>query len=450
MAHLEVMKLRLLATVLCVLAALPVAAQNTDIEALSGLQFNFGNPGARSLGMGGAFVAVADDASAAESNPAGLTILRKSEVSLETRRVTMSQNFVTGGVYPYVTRADFPSERESVSFASVVMPTNAGTFAIYFHRPLDFHNAVDLTGRYSTPTFYLAPEGPVSATRCSEMDDCRQHQIYPFATAANLSMETFGAAYARAWRGFSAGIAVRYHQFSETATTYRRDLDAPGQPVFVVSQTNGGQIFGRKNDTDVTWSAGLKWAGKRVSLGAVYKAGAGFPAPVWAGLQGTQSPALIGSTDFHTPDEIAAGVAFRPAKNLTISADAVRMSYSRLTDQFISVMEYGANPGGMEIVRGYSTSDGTELHAGAEYFFVTRVPFAIRAGWWRDPAHAVVYGGDMVTSHDVAARILFPGAEAESHYSAGLGLSWQRFQIDAAYDTSRTLKTASVSFIARY
>jgi hypothetical protein len=31
-------------------------AQNTDIEALSGLKFNFGNPGARSLAMGGAFI----------------------------------------------------------------------------------------------------------------------------------------------------------------------------------------------------------------------------------------------------------------------------------------------------------------------------------------------------------------------------------------------------------
>ena len=53
--------------------ALPALAQNTDIESLSGLQFNFGNPGARSLGMGGAFLGLADDASAAEANPAGLT-----------------------------------------------------------------------------------------------------------------------------------------------------------------------------------------------------------------------------------------------------------------------------------------------------------------------------------------------------------------------------------------
>ena len=40
-----------------ILAAFPALAQNTDIESLSGLQFNFGNPGARSLGMGARFSA---------------------------------------------------------------------------------------------------------------------------------------------------------------------------------------------------------------------------------------------------------------------------------------------------------------------------------------------------------------------------------------------------------
>ena len=45
---------------LCTLISLPALAQNTDIEALSGLQFNFGNPGARALGMGGAFLGLAE------------------------------------------------------------------------------------------------------------------------------------------------------------------------------------------------------------------------------------------------------------------------------------------------------------------------------------------------------------------------------------------------------
>ena len=78
---------------ICVAVTAPLAAQNTDIESLAGLQFNFGNPGARSLGMGGAFLGLADDASAAEANPAGLTILRKPEVSIEARNYQEQQIF---------------------------------------------------------------------------------------------------------------------------------------------------------------------------------------------------------------------------------------------------------------------------------------------------------------------------------------------------------------------
>src|SRR5438445_6909940 len=92
---------------LALTAALPVFAQNTDIESLSGLQFNFGNPGARSLGMGGAFLGLADDASAAEANPAGLTILRKPEISFEGRNFEEQQLFTTSGTFPEINRTAF-------------------------------------------------------------------------------------------------------------------------------------------------------------------------------------------------------------------------------------------------------------------------------------------------------------------------------------------------------
>src|SRR3982750_3671079 len=86
---------------------LQLAAQNTDIESVSGLQFNFGNPGARSLGMGGAFLGLADDASAAEPNPAGLTILRKPEISVEGRNYVQDQVLTTSGTYPDIARTAF-------------------------------------------------------------------------------------------------------------------------------------------------------------------------------------------------------------------------------------------------------------------------------------------------------------------------------------------------------
>ena len=68
------------------LAGLPNAAfAQVNVEAMQGVQFDFLAPGARSMAMGGAFVAVADDATAALTNPAGLSKLTRSEVSFELR-----------------------------------------------------------------------------------------------------------------------------------------------------------------------------------------------------------------------------------------------------------------------------------------------------------------------------------------------------------------------------
>src|SRR5438477_11736024 len=78
----------LLLTLLLLAPAVPAVAGDKGLinsETFSGFQFNFNNPGARSLGMGGAFVAVADDATAVVANPAGLTILQRPELSAEVK-----------------------------------------------------------------------------------------------------------------------------------------------------------------------------------------------------------------------------------------------------------------------------------------------------------------------------------------------------------------------------
>ena len=67
-----------------VLGSLPALAQTTS-GLNAGSQFDFSLPGARSLSLGGAFVALADDATAVWGNPAGLTILTRPEVSVEGR-----------------------------------------------------------------------------------------------------------------------------------------------------------------------------------------------------------------------------------------------------------------------------------------------------------------------------------------------------------------------------
>src|SRR5690554_2893241 len=62
---------------LLVLGSLPEA--NAQLEITSSP--NVVGSGARALGMGGAFIAVADDATAASWNPGGLTQLERPEVS---------------------------------------------------------------------------------------------------------------------------------------------------------------------------------------------------------------------------------------------------------------------------------------------------------------------------------------------------------------------------------
>jgi long-subunit fatty acid transport protein len=448
-------RIAIVSGIVFLIASVPLLAQNTDLEALAGLKFNFGNPGARSLGMGGAFIGLADDASAAEANPAGLTILRKREISIEMRNTATSQSFPVGGVYPFVNEKDFPSRRSAIGFASAVLPFHNAAIAVYYHRPLQFQNNVNVGGRYSTPVFYLGPNGPVSAAECAHTTGCLQQQVYPYTANANVLLNTYGGAAAWAWRNVSFGAAVRYQVFREQATTTRTDIDLAGSPVFVVSQTHGNQMFGKSANNDLTWIGGIKWTpSTKVSVGGVYKKGASFPAPVFAGPVTAGSiavPAMVAVTEFHVPDSAGAGISYRPLSNLTVNADAVRVRYSSLTDHFVSVIEYGTDgAASVEGLKGYESHDGTELHAGVEYFILSKMPFAIRGGWWRDPPHTIHYGAPLVVPHDVAAAILFPDRRGKNHYSVGVGIALPAFQIDVAYDTSETLKQATVSVVARY
>jgi len=57
------------------------------------VNFNLTGAGARAAGMGGAFIGVADDATAIVWNPAGLTLLERPEASIVTRLVSDSYKF---------------------------------------------------------------------------------------------------------------------------------------------------------------------------------------------------------------------------------------------------------------------------------------------------------------------------------------------------------------------
>ena len=455
--------------VLIALIAVPAVAQNTDIESLSGLQFNFGNPGARSLGMGGAFLGLADDASAAEANPAGLTILRKPEVSVEGRNFEEQQVFSTSGTFPDINRTAFThySQRVDLTFASVVIPVkNRFTFGAYYHEPLRNEGAGqvvpirnEFTGQIKTdvPDFYMADNSTrvITEQECNQLRQqfpngvpCIQYTILPFLSALKVQERTLGVAGAFQVDKFSFGGTVRYQRFNETAFTFRvtPEFDFSSISVQATSdiRTNSDTA---KDVHDTTFAAGMKWApNDKFSVGAVYKQGAKFKAPTFAANENTNFEFVkAADTIFHIPDVYGAGVAFRPIPVLTVTADAVHVTYSNLVDDFVSI-----NADIRALDKAYKASDVTELHLGAEYFFTTKLPLAVRAGFWRDPAHSVEFRGPTNSPSAVASAILYPKGEASNHVSAGVGLAWPRFQIDAAYDRSPHFRVGSISAVTRF
>jgi len=456
----------LLATV-ALFAAAPLAAQNTDIESLSGLQFNFGNPGARSLGMGGAFLGLADDASAAEANPAGLTILRKPEVSLELRNYQEQQLFTTSGTYPDLQRTAFShySQRVDLTFGSFVYPVKNFTFGVYYHQPLKNEGSGqvvpvrnEFTGAVKTnvPNFYLPRGGtPVSKSECEQIRQrqndffaCLEYTILPFLSAVSVQERTFGVAGAYKLGNFSFGATVRYQRFNEAAFTFRVTPTFDFSSISVQATSNiTDQNSKAKDQKDWTFTGGVKWApSDKFSAGAVYKQGAKFAAPTFAANSDTQFDFVkVSDTTFHIPDVYGVGVSYRPIPVLTLNADAVHVTYSNLVDNFVSI-----NEDIRAIDKAYKASDVTELHLGGEYFFSTKIPFALRAGVWRDPAHSIEYRGPLNLPDAVAAAILYPKSDSQMHYSIGAGLAWPRFQIDAAYDRSQRYRVGSISAVARF
>ena len=104
-----------------VMVTVPCQSQDTTIS-----NSVFANPGARSLALGGAFAAIADDATAAFANPAGLVQILRPEISAEIR--------ATGSSGPFNAKYTVDGGVSGLGFISFVVPTRNWAFALYSHQ----------------------------------------------------------------------------------------------------------------------------------------------------------------------------------------------------------------------------------------------------------------------------------------------------------------------------
>src|SRR5688572_11299458 len=112
------------------------AAAQTNERIYEDLDFRFVTPGARAVGMGKTFVGLADDATAAESNPAGMSNLLEQEFSVEFIGTQIKhKRFVPGGTPPTETFGEYVT---TPSFLSYVLPMKRWTVSFYRHTVQDY------------------------------------------------------------------------------------------------------------------------------------------------------------------------------------------------------------------------------------------------------------------------------------------------------------------------
>jgi hypothetical protein len=410
-------------------------------EAAVPLQFNFSDPGARSMGFGGAFVALADDATAAFSNPAGLTQILKPEISIEGRRWSYSTPYTEGGrveglpsgfgidTTVGLRTATSDVDVTGISFLSLVFPTGRWSLALYRHDVANFEFFSETQGLFGGGT------------------DCCQTRDFDMRAANDFNIVSYGlsAAYRISDR-FDLGLGLIYYDasFISNATLFRTDDDSPASIVGVNSYLPERTVLNEEisfDDSDTALSAGFLWRlsdkwriggvyrqAPEVDLGVELTAGETFDPGIAPGGLLLRVDAML-----EMPELYGLGIAYRdPDGRLSVSFQWDRINYSSIVDSLK--------------LDDRAMDDVDELHLGAEYVFIGSTPVvALRLGTWLEPDHQMRNKSD-----SVFADALLPRGKDEMHYSLGVGVATPRFQFDVAADFADHVDTVSLSAIFNF
>ncbi|MGA9421075.1 MAG: outer membrane protein transport protein, partial [Rhodanobacteraceae bacterium] len=378
----------------------------TDSETNASIPFSFSSPGARSLGMGGAFIGLADDATAAYTNPAGLTQPRQTEISAEVRHSSYSLPFVNGGTAVAdsngfdasgLDHGNADSSKNNLAFLSVLFPHDRWAIAMYRHEVLNYQSNFSSQGAtVSLPALILNDSDGNPFCGAPGQDAC-QFNLFPFSATSSLRIINYGVS--AAWKitdRLSLGAGFSYYDFHIKTNDTRSNLDSTGAPngVPVNMQVQSA------NDNGVGESLGLRYQlTDQWSLGLVYRHSPTFSYKAMSTVfndDGTSSvPVSLTGVDFNVPDSFGLGMSYRPTEALLIDLDVNRVRYSELSSGIRSLFQVPAGDGTLVPYNDSNlrVSDGTEVHLGAEYTFLTTHPVNLRAGIWHDPAHSLRYIG---------------------------------------------------------
>ena len=391
--------------------------------------------GARAAGMADAFVAVADDATAASWNPAGLVQLERPEFSVVGAFNAISEDLGASPDHP-----EFPStQRDSnidLNFMSLVYPLPSF-----------------LGGRNATVSLSIQQKYDLS--RSLDVDFLNEFELLPgviiaddldFIFDQDGSLNTITPAFAfELTRRLSLGVAVNIWGDTLVAdsgwdqeVSRSSALSTGGGPATLTEfhRTESYDDFRGEN-----YVVGLLWnVTKRLNFGLRYDSTLKADVDFSAREVSTQSPDPVMEFDdreVRIPDTWAFGIAFRQSDRLTVSADV------SITDWDDFLIEHGDGTK-ISLVDASNLSDPDTrvdydttrtIRIGAEYVFIPKRPKEILRQIW-SLRGGIFYDEEPASGRSTTDPSAPGDGEADQFYGFAIGAgvqALQRLNFDVAY-----------------
>jgi long-subunit fatty acid transport protein len=414
----------------------PTAAAQTNDEIFPNLEWNFSTPGARANGMGRTFIGVADDATAAITNPAGLVSLTKPQFYLEYKNTKLKIDRLAAADSLFTLQpTTFEKTIDALSFLSVSAPIN-DKIAVGFslHRYLDHHESFTLAPRpvpnISVANFSLFPiDGAADFTGTSFGGSIAYQVTGALRVGATIAGSRLQATSVATRRGFIAGPTFPGNRFDIVGTNIIRNETSIDDTQIAISASVGALY-----KVNEVVSVGVDYAkSPRFKTTENLRDNPGFDRVPQVNLSLTPDPNPK-EVAINVPDHFGFGVSIRPTSRLLIAADVVRMQYSSLS-KTTALIFFEDLLTGTE----YATPDVTELHFGGEFNIfniMQKHPVFVRAGVFTNPNHLTRFTGTTdpdINAIETAFFNKLPGKD-ETRGTVGAGIVFgTRFQVDAAY-----------------
>lgn len=397
--------------------------------ALNKSAFNILGFGARAMGMGGAFTAVADDATAASWNPAGLSQMTSSEFSLvydmyqgdivwkDDEEIEWSDGYS----YTWQSVDDKGTmDYSSIAFFSYSMPIELKNKNVVWQlsysnlsSPPDFENKYYYNGTvyYQGVSIYtedLQGENKLSGSG--------SFKTLTFSLASQL------------FSNFHLGISLNFLNTNYKENSSSNTIITTSLGDYEVSSSS----YSRKYDfNDFYFDFGFLYKTKYVSFGGVYHSGFKASGELSESYEDLSNPKenWKNDVDVEWPSGYAFGLAFYPVKSFTFAIDYSKANWKDGKITFSDDSSYYFPY--LDSDKQFNT---TSLRFGLEYVLLVKENFVIplRAGYFKE---------DRIASWFVSAEK--PKVDG---WTIGSGLTVKNFQFDFAYVRTTGDEKASGSY----